>query len=244
MARKPGDPKPPGKVVEPVRVVNDAEHGTTLEEVLIAFQKTLARVRQSAEQYEAKEGEFRLGRKALFSVNELELDLNVGLAVARKGDKEPDRIHVNFEADPSVRSTIRCRVVTEPVELVMGAVLRLVKLREETELLGKKRWYGVSLTGPKRESERSEADLLEGRDVTIVLLTDAGSWQTTLQTGQNKDAGTIEFSVQSREGSISLFNSDESHEWLFAREKSKEFGIFAFCRNPAATSEMMREVIG
>jgi hypothetical protein len=88
----------------------------TLEEVIVAFQKSLARARTNA-QIVSRSKMVAAGEQPLFVVDALDVNLRVGLdMVAPTPDDPPDKILIDFSAPGDSRSTIGFRVVIRPLD--------------------------------------------------------------------------------------------------------------------------------
>lgn len=114
------------------RVVTQVERPVTLEEVLVSFQKSLARASQAAEQASRADPGFALGKAQLYTVSGLKISLNVGLQPAaaqplsNNNSKDADRVVLDFnESDPNKLSTIDFEVKADPLELVSATRLMI-----------------------------------------------------------------------------------------------------------------------
>lgn len=122
------------------RVVTQVERPVTLEEVLVSFQKSLARASQSAEQASRADPGFALGQSQLYTVSNLKISLNVGVRPATSqalgSDRDADRMVLDFnEEDPDKLSTIDFEVRADPLELETGTRLLIA----DGDPLGEKR---------------------------------------------------------------------------------------------------------
>ena len=82
-----------------------------LEDVIVAFQKSLSRARQNAQQV-AQTPKFARGERALFVVEALDLDLLTGISMS---SETPDVVLIDFSAPADVRSHIRFKVAAKPL---------------------------------------------------------------------------------------------------------------------------------
>jgi len=120
--------KPRAKIAQAeTRGGND--NPATLDEVMIAFQKSLARATQSAQDYADGETGFQTGQKVLYTVEGLDVELNVGLTPATTDGQDPDHVAVRFDAPDDSRSSLRFRVKPQPVDAGPEApqAIRLVR---------------------------------------------------------------------------------------------------------------------
>lgn len=89
----------------------------TLEEVIVAFQKSLARARTDAQIVSRRDKAIAEGEQPLFVVDALDVSLRVGLDMAPANEGEPpNMIRVDFSAPGDVRSTIAFRVAIRPLD--------------------------------------------------------------------------------------------------------------------------------
>lgn len=107
----------------------DLQAETTLEHFLVACQKSLARSVRSAQQAAKSDSEFSQGERPVYMVDGIEVDLSAGIVVSGGGEgRSADRIGLDFRATGELRSRVRFRVETRPVELLAGAKLEISNL--------------------------------------------------------------------------------------------------------------------
>jgi len=98
-----------------------------LEEVLVAFQKALARTAQQTANEKEMDARFLAAERVLFGVDTLEVDLNVGMAVT----DDPDDgfvVGLDFAVDPERRSKVKFTVDPTPLEPISTTTIALVPL--------------------------------------------------------------------------------------------------------------------
>lgn len=91
----------------------------SLSDVLIAFQKSLARS-QSHSASVRRTPDFFLGRRPLLEIDGLEVDLKVGLSV---DSPEDDSVRVNFTPTDNSTSSLRFRVSVKPLDIMETGVV-------------------------------------------------------------------------------------------------------------------------
>ncbi|MGE3510592.1 MAG: hypothetical protein AB7N65_17100 [Vicinamibacterales bacterium] len=108
---------------------SDSTPKTALEEFLVACQKSLARSVRNSQQSAKADNEFALGERPQYMIDGLDFEVNAALSMPA-GDTGPtqERVLLDFGAPADVRSRIRFRVQTKPVELLKGAKLELANL--------------------------------------------------------------------------------------------------------------------
>lgn len=99
-----------------------------LEDVCIAFQKSLARSVKSAQHTARSDSEFAQGERPVYMVNGFEIDLSAGLGLGSDAEDGSDAMLVDLAAPAEDRSRIKFRVDTQPVEILDGAKLEIANL--------------------------------------------------------------------------------------------------------------------
>lgn len=157
----------------------------TLEEVLVAFQKSLARSTRSALETSRSEPEFATGKQPLYVVEGLDVDLSTGIQARREEDDgAPEGVLLDFAASEGERSTIHLRVEAKPLELERAARLLLADLdplRERSPV--------ASLRATALDEEGRPA---AGRELAVHVTGEPGS--TRLQVTTN-ERGQVDFTI-------------------------------------------------
>ena len=97
-------------------MANDDRAKPSLDEVLVAFQKSLARTWFRAKVVSIEDSAIRAGQAPLFTIEALEVELRVGLDVVAASEKaSPDIVRVNFDDQLHERSTVKFRVGIKPL---------------------------------------------------------------------------------------------------------------------------------
>ena len=144
-------PRAAPRVLRPVR-----DEGVPLEDVLVAFEKSLARAtRHSVETSRAEVG-FGLGERAVYVVDALNLQLKVGLRAARGPEGKMSHILVDFgDQQPDAQSTVDFRVQARPLEAFKGSQLILANMDSLGHLQPQYRLRGTLLLQPQAVAERA-----------------------------------------------------------------------------------------
>ncbi len=88
----------------------------SLNEVLVAFQKSLARVWWQTQEDIQNNTWIQEGKAPFFTVEALEVELRVGLDVVSASEEfAPDIVRVNFDDQLHERSTVKFRVGLKPL---------------------------------------------------------------------------------------------------------------------------------
>ena len=110
-------------------IENDDGNSVPLEEVLIAFKKSLARATLATERASKYDVQFLLGNRTLYNVGGLHLNLNVGMEIENQEGNHNDRILLDFSQDlhPEKRSNLQFQVDATPVEPIKGPKVVLAR---------------------------------------------------------------------------------------------------------------------
>ncbi|HAS47050.1 MAG TPA: hypothetical protein DCS93_41585 [Microscillaceae bacterium] len=108
---------------------NDDGNSVPLEEVLVAFKKSLARATLASEQASKYDVQFLLGNRTLYNVGSLNLNLSVGIDIDNQKGIKNDRILLDFsqEINSDKRSNIQFRVDSLPLEPIKGPKVVLAR---------------------------------------------------------------------------------------------------------------------
>jgi hypothetical protein len=110
------------------RVVSEVKKPITLDEVLIAFQKSLARSTRNAVELSRAEAGFSLGRRTLYTIDALNVSLKAHCLPASTDGQTVSRIALDFATEgpkDTEPSTIEFRVQATPIEALGRAQLLL-----------------------------------------------------------------------------------------------------------------------
>jgi hypothetical protein len=169
----------------------------TLEEVLVGFQKSIARATLAAYNVSKADPEFSRGSRTLYVTEAIDVDLRVGLdLIAGRPRAAPDKIVVDFQAPADVRSSLRFRVGAKPLEHGKGPDLVLTC----TDPLGSKSsisQYRLYLVNANWEHipQHPVSLCLAPRDI------DADVFRAEVTTD---DYGGVTFSVDGRSGGLTI----------------------------------------
>src|SRR6266481_4623895 len=96
-----------------------ADEAKTLEDVLVAFQVSLARAHRHAARVR-RHPDFFLGEHTLFNIEALDIELKVALSFH---PEKPCALSVNFQPDQAYASSVRFRVQAKPLEAIESGLL-------------------------------------------------------------------------------------------------------------------------
>jgi hypothetical protein len=203
------------------QIVSTQDWTVTLDEVLVAFQKTLSRARRSAQDYANREVAFATGRKTLYTIDRLDVELNAAFRLATADRHAPDLVHVNFEADPKERSVVRFAVSPLPFEPVADCALRLSDL--DTLRTDPARFpLQVMLLGPATQGDQTTIGPLGKHNVSVMIAFEGREVSFSVTTATGKNAGGKEVSLAK----------------LRLRE-AEQFSVLAISVDPPATSNVL-----
>lgn len=83
----------------------------TLDDVLLAFEKSMSRARESTREIAAEDEAVAAGEKTLFVVEALDVDLCVAVGLTTRGDA----VTIDFDAPAEVRSRLKFRIAPKPL---------------------------------------------------------------------------------------------------------------------------------
>lgn len=109
--------------------MDDPSPKPTLSEVLISFQKSLARAQRHTSGVR-RVTDFILGERTLYAIEGLDIDLKVGLEQCL--DKE-DSLLVDFHPAESRASTVKFRVQAKPTEAVENGLILFRSSRDDSD---------------------------------------------------------------------------------------------------------------
>lgn len=107
----------------------------TLEMVLLAFQKGVARVTQSTNDSSKHDPDFLTGKRTLYVVDSINVELNAGVKMtAREDGKLEDRIRIDFDAPEGERSRLQFTVEPKPLEPLKGPRILISRIDPLTDM--------------------------------------------------------------------------------------------------------------
>jgi hypothetical protein len=131
------------------RVLRPVAEGVPLEDVLVAFEKSLARATQHSVETSRAEVGFGLGERAIYVVDALNLQLKVGLNPALGPEGKLSHMLLDFgERERDTHSTLEFRVQARPLETLKGSQLILADLDSLGRLRPEYRLRGTLLLQP------------------------------------------------------------------------------------------------
>ncbi|MBI1397785.1 MAG: hypothetical protein GC151_17575 [Betaproteobacteria bacterium] len=113
------------------RVITPVSSGAvTLEEMLVAFQKSLARATRASFEASRSEAGFGLGEQALYVIDGLNVSLDAGCRAAFGPNGRPSHVVLDFDrpADSGGTARLEFRVQTRPLEPLAGSQIILADL--------------------------------------------------------------------------------------------------------------------
>lgn len=177
---------------------NDKDRPITLEEVLVAFQKSLARSCRNMVAVGKSNEEILSGNRSLYAIGSLDVELRADVAMHdAKGIFSGDRIFLNLpepgRASPT-NTTLRFKVESRPVEAVTGAGITLSQFKP-LEWQGRDCWFAVRVTD---QSGRSAADC-----PVILRFTSEGARSVSWEWRANTNPlGNVVFSIDTTTGEV------------------------------------------
>lgn len=176
---------------------NDASKPVPLEEMLGAFQKSLARSNEATLDVRKRDLDYLKGHRALYIIDSLEIDLKAAVTVPLDEDGKATQVFVDSQAQPEHLSSIKFTVESSPLEAVKGPKVLLTRTRPASSTPGRNEFtaWVIDSNGP---ASQQPIDVVfsqangKGRNRTVALETDS--------------LGKIEFSIDLKTGAFELKN--------------------------------------
>ena len=203
----------------------DGDDESTLDEFLVACQKSLARAVRSARQAAKSDSAFGQGERPLYMIDNLDIDLNVGVRLVQ-GSPEggPDKIALNFVAPSEDRSRLRFSVTTKAIELQTGARLELANLDSLGEHwpIAKLRLWLVDDQGMPEPNY----------EVTIHIARVSGKSSPSEVRLKTDSTGTVEIQIDPTRNLLQAHGGNEKTADLSIKT-AKEYCVWASCQRSA-----------
>lgn len=166
----------------------------SMEMVILAFQKGLARASQATNDASKHDPDFLTGKRTLFAVNSLDVELRAGLTITRNSNGEiEDRIRVDFNAPEETRSLLKFTVESRPLEPVKGPRVMISRLNPLTETGNENEFLVWFIDGGNQ--------IVTGQEITL-LFTPAGDRKRKKKVESKTNLiGQLKFSIDPVEGS-------------------------------------------
>jgi hypothetical protein len=193
----------------------------SLDEFLVACQKSLARSARNAEQTSRSAAEFATGQQALYMIDGLEFD--VSTAVVAPGPDEADRqdrVLLDFSAPAERRSRVKFRVESRPMEVIPGARLEMAQLSGPSEPDGRVRFRAWLVDDQGSPVPDYPVQLYFAR---------SGSKRRNLRkpiAAKTDVVGRIDFYVDTEEDTVKIVGVRERHR-VFLRGDAREYFVWA-----------------
>jgi len=203
------------------------ETDVRLEDVLIAFQKALARTAQLTANEKEADARFLAAERVLFGVDKLDVDLNASIAVIRENGDD-FVVSLDFAGDPAERSRLKFSVDPTPLEPISAPTIALMPL---TPTRGVKT---VSFLGTVVDA-RGKA--MPGAIVSIYAARRGvrGQRSRGLETGTDS-AGRIRFDVDFGRRLISIVDRSDLTSDLPAKGSARAWVVWVYSKTLDAGS--------
>jgi len=196
----------------------------SLEKVILAFQKGLSRASQATNDASKHDPNFLTGRRSLFTVESVDIELNAGLKMIKSGDDGlEDRVRVDFNAPEKTRSLLKFTVESKPLEPITDPRImlsRLDPLAENNNVNQFLVWYIDYVDAS--DSKHEEYKLIPTKEITIIFTPlDKEKINRKLKT-QTDLTGNLKFSINPVDGTYQSkskfkppkFKLDMSVDWV------------------------------
>ena len=185
-----------------------------LEDVLIAFQKSLARVSDQTVAVSKEDPEILLGQRSLYSINSLAIELSAGLEMlpARRGD--PDKIAVSFSGPSETRSKISFQVAAKPLEPEINRQIILTRYRQDKNALPENQFCVWVI-----DLENSSPVFLTGHPIDIHFISEGVDSDQIGLNAQTDRVGRTRFKVNPKAGTLKFEGGKKSVKMTFDLKK-------------------------
>ncbi|MBX3606621.1 MAG: hypothetical protein KF788_15185 [Piscinibacter sp.] len=128
-ARRLGAARERAKSMPAARALLPSSGSVTLEELLVGFQKSLARATRASFETARADYEVGLGQRSLYVIDGIGINLAAGVSAGRDAGGQVQAITLDLgEADPERASRLEFRVQARPIDAIDGEQLVLADL--------------------------------------------------------------------------------------------------------------------
>jgi hypothetical protein len=112
------------------RVLSHGQDGVTLEEVLVNFQRSLARATRSSLETARADLQVGMGQRALYVIDGIDVKLQTGVVMARDAAGRIQAVSVDLGADPMGpgQAELKFRIVSRPIDPIATEQIVLADL--------------------------------------------------------------------------------------------------------------------
>lgn len=212
-----------------------------LQDILTAFQKSLARANSATQNTRKREVDYLSGVRALYVIDSLEVELKASVDLAdTDGDEKPDRIKLNLKPTPEQASTFRFAVSSTPLQPVNREELILTPVASDNELREGLNRFTAWYLGPTAQEVPPSADAstptpspqfqpVPDQNLVVVFTPETEPDSPRFIEATTNSLGHIDFDVDTHTGQITvtspLFKSKiefkESPLWLVHVETTR-----------------------
>lgn len=233
------------------RVVSEIKKPITLDEVLIAFQKSLARSTRSAVELSRAEAGFSLGQQTLYTVDALNVSLKAHCLPATTDGETVSSIALDLQTEGLKElepSTIEFRVQGTPIEALGREQLLLA---DGDPLRERRPQYKIrgTLIGelPSRETRPADNEAQEDainlgplpdRDVRVLVVGSDSDTNDRIDIKTNI-VGQFELTIDATTNQISWAGKQGRLKNVDLIEKNDDFYVFATSADPLLQSNIL-----
>jgi len=204
----------------------------TLEEFILACQKSLARAAQGAREETRMEADFVRGERPLYVVDRLEFEIHTGIRAAAYRDDTHHSVLLDLEDAPDRRSVLRFTVEHKPLEFETGPRIALADLDP----------LGANLPIARLRSWvlDAEGSAWPGQLVTLHVYTPESTDEAGSVSHYTNAMGRVEFEIDPNENLVeAAFGPSVS---IDLREFA-EYWVRASCAVPESPEPLRSEVL-
>lgn len=219
-SRKKGEPG--------ARVMAPAEQLLSLEEVMVGFQKSLARATRASLETSRAESDIGLGDRALYVVDAVNVSLKAIMVAGVNEHGRISAIGVDLATqEPALQSTLEFRVQAKPIEAISQPELILADL-DPLGLRLPRHCLRGTLIARSAETAGNERSLRPqpGKRVTLTMIGGDTRESETLTLTTNP-VGQFEIELDASSNTVSYGDRQGKLERIRLTERDDDFFVFA-----------------
>jgi hypothetical protein len=212
------------------RTLKESDDPVTLQEVLVAFQKSLARAARSAEEASRAKADFSLGDRTLYAIDGLNVELNAAVSPVSIDGVRNNHIRLDLNAPPEERSRISFRVEARPLELETSSRIMLADLDplKQSRPIVKVR---AIVIGRKTTEASAPPQPLEGVTVEIMIIGQESGLCKSV-TGSTNPLGQLSLTIDPAASTVQIAGEEQLYSVNLRNDQT--FFVLAVCTIPAA----------
>lgn len=234
------------KAAPGARQLLPAEGLITLEELLIGFQRSLARATRSSLETARADPQVGLGQRSLYVVDGIAVSLPAGLVMSLDSGGAVQAVSLDLGAAPEQAATLEFRVQARPIEAIEGEQLLLADLdplglqrpryRMRLTLIGAQRANEPGLAPQRAGSSEAPAWApLPQREITIYVIGGDTAASESFRLTTNA-AGQVDVTIDALANRIESGDRSQGFERLDLVRRDDDFFVHAVHQDSSGRS--------